>query len=174
MPYFTSIDRQQHKTGPPASPPRTSAAWFLKRATRTGTPTRTEAAYHCHQNASPLELHQERGNPQSQESRITPQIHRAGRQAGAMKPVHRAGWELAVSLPHHRGAALAEFTCAPPQRRIREECPCAAPAHVHSTHAAFPCWSTACSPHPARSADWPHGPFLALAPCIRGVILDLI
>ena len=32
-------------------------------------------------------------------SRITPQIHRAGRQAGAIKPVRRAGWEWAASFP---------------------------------------------------------------------------
>ena len=30
----------------------------------------------------------------------------------------------------------------------------------------FCCWSTAFSPHPARSADLPHAPCLALAPCI--------
>jgi hypothetical protein len=30
---------------------------------------------------------------------------------------------------------------------------------VRSARAAFfCCWSKACSPHPARSADWPHGP----------------
>ena len=46
------------------------------------------------------------------------------------------------------------------QQRMREKCLCAAPAHVHSAHAAFCNWSTACSPHPARSADWPHGPCL--------------
>ena len=27
-----------------------------------------------------------------------------------------------------------------------------APANVHSAHASLCCWSTACSPHPARSA----------------------
>ena len=47
------------------------------------------------------------------------------------------------------------------------------PAHVHSAHAAICCWSTAFSPHPARSADWPHGPCLALSPCIPGEIHDL-
>ena len=41
-----------------------------------------------------------------------------------------------------------------------------APAHVHSARAAFCYWSKACSPHPARSADWPCSPCLALAPCI--------
>ena len=29
------------------------------------------------------------------------------------------------------------------------------------------CWSTAFSPHPARSVDWPHGPCLVLAPCMQ-------
>ena len=48
---------------------------------------------------------------------------------------------------------------------MREKCLCAAPAHVHSAREAFCCWSTACSPHPARSADWPHGPCLTPAPC---------
>jgi hypothetical protein len=57
-------------------------------------------------------------------------------------------------------------TRKPPQQRIREKCLCAAPAHVHPTCAVFCCWSTSCSPHPARSADWPHGTCLALAPRI--------
>ena len=45
-------------------------------------------------------------------SRITPQIHRAGRKAGVIKPVHRAGWEWAASLPQQQRAAWAECTCA--------------------------------------------------------------
>ena len=39
-------------------------------------------------------------------------------------------------------------------------------ARALSPHSLFCCWSTAHSPHPGRSADWPHGPCLALAPCI--------
>ena len=59
-------------------------------------------------------------------------------------------------------------TRKPQQRRMRKGCLCAAPAHVHSAHAASCCWSTACSPHPARPADWPHGSFLAPASCFSG------
>ena len=40
------------------------------------------------------------------------QIHRAGRQAGAIKPVRRAGWEWAESLPQQQRAARAGCTCA--------------------------------------------------------------
>jgi len=59
-----------------------------------------------------------------------------------------------------------------PQQRMSEKCLCAAPAHVHPAHAAFCCWSTACSP--ARSAGWPHGPCLTPAPFdSRRAILDL-
>ena len=49
------------------------------------------------------------------------------------------------------------------QQRMREKGQCAAPAYVHSAHAAYCCWSTAFSPHPACSADCPHGPCLAPA-----------
>ena len=35
----------------------------------------------------------------------------------------------------------------------------------HSAHTAFCCWIKACSPHPARCADWHLGPCLAPAPC---------
>ena len=36
-----------------------------------------------------------------------------------------------------------------------------APAYVHSAHAALCCWSTACSPLPARYANWLDGPCLS-------------
>ena len=51
------------------------------------------------------------------------------------------------------------------QQRMREKCLCAAPAHVNP----------ASSPHPARSAGWPHGPCFALASCIpeSNACLDL-
>ena len=45
-------------------------------------------------------------------SRITPQLHRAGHQAGAIKPVRRAGWEWAASPLQQQRAAWAECTCA--------------------------------------------------------------
>ena len=51
-------------------------------------------------------------------SRITPQIHRAGRQAGAIKPVRRSGWEWAASLLQLYGAAWTECTCAGARIRI--------------------------------------------------------
>ena len=57
-------------------------------------------------------------------------------------------------------------TRSPPQRKMREGCLYAAPTNVHTARAAFCCWSTACCPHPARSADWLDGPCLAPAPCI--------
>jgi len=57
-------------------------------------------------------------------------------------------------------------TRKPPEQIIREVFLCDVPAHVHPARAACCCWNTACSLHPARSADWPHGPCLALAPCI--------
>ena len=45
-------------------------------------------------------------------SRITPQVHRAGRQAGAIKPVRRADWEWAASLPQPQRTAWAGCTSA--------------------------------------------------------------
>ena len=51
-------------------------------------------------------------------------------------------------------------------QRMRKICLCAAPAHVHSARAAFLLLEHSLHPHPARSADWPHAPCLALAPCI--------
>ena len=45
-------------------------------------------------------------------SRISPQIHRAGRQAGAINSVRRAGWVWAASLLQQQRAAQAECTCA--------------------------------------------------------------
>ena len=45
-------------------------------------------------------------------SRFTPQLHRAGRQAGTIKPVRGSGWEWAGSLLQQQRAAWAGCTCA--------------------------------------------------------------
>jgi len=45
-------------------------------------------------------------------SGITPQMHRAGREAEAIKPVRRASWEWAARLSQQQRAAWAGFTCA--------------------------------------------------------------
>ena len=50
-------------------------------------------------------------NPQAK-SGITPQVHRAGRQAGAVKSVRRAGWEWPEGLLLQQRDAWAECTCA--------------------------------------------------------------
>ena len=42
-------------------------------------------------------------------SRISPQIHRAGRQAGAIKPVRRAGWEWGCATNWSKGDEIEEL-----------------------------------------------------------------
>ena len=54
----------------------------------------------------------------SQELRITPQIHREGHQAGAIKPVRRAGWVWTEAALQLQGAARARCTCAGARKTI--------------------------------------------------------
>ena len=67
-----------------------------------------------------------------------------------------------LELPPVRGGDKSEeIPTTGDEREMLMRRACASTAHE-----AFSCWSTAFSPHPARSAEWPHGPCLAPAPCI--------
>jgi hypothetical protein len=68
---------------------------------------------------------------------LTSQTHRAGRQAGAIKPVRRAGWEWAAGLLQQQRATRAECMCASARKSI----------FSRSLLQGFP---QSCLPHAAR------------------------